>query len=111
MPDDNYRNPSREAKHQRFLLRDYFSLVEALAFQDYPIIPRTVIYAGAAQISNTFSKKIESISNMLQNYFKPNHKSLRLLKNFNPSNVTMSPIEINFFFKMFFFSDKFARYF
>ena len=34
MPDDNYRNPSREAKHQRDLLKDYFNHVGALAGQE-----------------------------------------------------------------------------
>ena len=33
VPDDNHRDP-REAKHQRDLLRDYFSQVGALAGQD-----------------------------------------------------------------------------
>ena len=31
MPDENYRNPAREAKHQRDLLKDYFNHVGALA--------------------------------------------------------------------------------
>ena len=31
VPDDNYKNPSREAKHQRELLKDYFSHLGALA--------------------------------------------------------------------------------
>ena len=34
VPDDNYRNPLREAKHQRDLLIDYFSHVGALAEQE-----------------------------------------------------------------------------
>ena len=34
VPDDNYRNPSREAKHQRDLLKDYFNNVGALAGQE-----------------------------------------------------------------------------
>ena len=68
MPDDNYSNPSREAKHQPDLKTDYFNHLGALAwqedldmrcfnqlpwgqeklahispFQDYPIIPNTFI--------------------------------------------------------------------
>ena len=31
VPADNYRNPSREAKHQRDLLKDYFNHLGALA--------------------------------------------------------------------------------
>ena len=31
VPNDNYRNPSREAKHQLDLLKDYFNHVGALA--------------------------------------------------------------------------------
>ena len=31
--DDNYRNPSREARHQQELLKDYFSHVWALTVQ------------------------------------------------------------------------------
>ena len=34
VPDDNYRNPLREAKHQRDLLKDYFNHVGALAGQE-----------------------------------------------------------------------------
>ena len=34
MPNDNYRNPSLEATHQRDLLKDYFNHVEALAGQE-----------------------------------------------------------------------------
>ena len=30
VPDDNYRNPTREAKHQQDLLKDYFKQVGAL---------------------------------------------------------------------------------
>ena len=69
-------------------------------FQDYPIIP-----ASVAQISNNFPKTIQSISNKLQNFFKPNHESL--WKKINPSYVKMSPIKSqNFetFKEKFFFS-------
>ena len=31
VPEDNYRNPLREAKHQRDLLKDYFNDLGALA--------------------------------------------------------------------------------
>ena len=34
VPNDNYRNPSREAKYQRDLLKDYFNHMEALAGQE-----------------------------------------------------------------------------
>ena len=34
VPDDNYRNPLREAKHQQDLLKDYFSHMRALAGQE-----------------------------------------------------------------------------
>ena len=34
VPNENYRNPSREAKHQRELLKEYFSHVGALAWQE-----------------------------------------------------------------------------
>ena len=64
VPNENYRNPSSEAKHQQELLKDYFNYMGALAgqdlrcvngppwgqklasispFQDLPIIPRTFI--------------------------------------------------------------------
>ena len=33
VPNENYRNPSREAKHQQELLKDYFSHLGALAGQ------------------------------------------------------------------------------
>ena len=33
-PNENYRNPSREAKHQRELVKDYFNHVGALAGQE-----------------------------------------------------------------------------
>ena len=32
--DDNYRNPLREAKHQRDLLKDYFNHVDSLTWQE-----------------------------------------------------------------------------
>ena len=35
MPNENYRNPSREAKDQQELLKDYFNHVGALAGQKY----------------------------------------------------------------------------
>ena len=31
VPNDNYRNPTRETKHQQELLKDYFSHLEAFA--------------------------------------------------------------------------------
>ena len=31
VPDDNYRNPSRKARHQRDLLKDYFIHLGVLA--------------------------------------------------------------------------------
>ena len=34
VPEDNYRNPSTEAKHQRDLLKDYFNPLGALAGQE-----------------------------------------------------------------------------
>ena len=34
VPDENHRNPLREAKRQRDLLKDYFSHVGALAGQE-----------------------------------------------------------------------------
>ena len=34
VPDENCRNPSREAKHQRDLLNGYFSHIGALAGQE-----------------------------------------------------------------------------
>ena len=34
VPNENYRNPLREAKHQRELLIDYFSHIGALAGQE-----------------------------------------------------------------------------
>ena len=34
VPDDNYGNPSRKAKHQRELPKDYFNDMEALAGQE-----------------------------------------------------------------------------
>ena len=34
VPDDNYRNPLREAKHQQDLLKDYFNHLGALAGQE-----------------------------------------------------------------------------
>ena len=34
VPDENYRKPLREAKHQQVLLKDYFSHVGALAGQE-----------------------------------------------------------------------------
>ena len=33
-PNENFRNPSREAKHQQDLLNDYFSHLGALAGQE-----------------------------------------------------------------------------
>ena len=38
MPSENNRNPSSEAKHQRELLKDYFSHVGALAGQEDRIL-------------------------------------------------------------------------
>ena len=37
VPNENHRNPSREAKHQQNLLKDYFNHVGALAGQHYRI--------------------------------------------------------------------------
>ena len=34
VPNDNYRNPSREAKHQQELLKDYFDHMGVLAGQE-----------------------------------------------------------------------------
>ena len=34
VPDDNYRNPSRETKYQQDLLKDYFNHLGALARRD-----------------------------------------------------------------------------
>ena len=34
VPDDNYRNLLRDAKHQQYPLKDYFNYVEALAGQE-----------------------------------------------------------------------------
>ena len=34
VPNENYRNPLREAKHQQELLKDYFDHVVALAGQE-----------------------------------------------------------------------------
>ena len=34
VPNENYRNPLREAKHQRKLLKDYFNHVGTLAGQE-----------------------------------------------------------------------------
>ena len=34
VPDDNYRNPLRESKHQKKLLNDYFNHVGSLAGQE-----------------------------------------------------------------------------
>ena len=34
MPNENYRNPLKEAKHQRELLKDYFNHMGALAGQE-----------------------------------------------------------------------------
>ena len=34
MPDENYRNLFREAKHQQEILKDYFNPVGALAGQE-----------------------------------------------------------------------------
>ena len=34
VPDDNYGNPSREVKHQRDLMKDYFNHLGALAGED-----------------------------------------------------------------------------
>ena len=34
VPDEKYRNPLREAKHQRELLKDYFNHMGALAGQE-----------------------------------------------------------------------------
>ena len=33
VPNENYSNPSKQAKHQRELLKDYFNQVGALAMQ------------------------------------------------------------------------------
>ena len=43
---DNFINPSREAKHQRYLLKDYFNNLRALAGQDLRRLRReqAVIY-------------------------------------------------------------------
>ena len=38
VPDDNYRNPMREAKDQQKLLRDYFNHVGASARQEHRIL-------------------------------------------------------------------------
>ena len=34
VPDDNYRNPLMETKHERDLLKDYLSHMETLASQE-----------------------------------------------------------------------------
>ena len=78
MPENNYGNPSREAKHQR----DHFNhmghwlgrgkdlrcvnqqpwgqrkLASISLFQDSPIIPRTFILAGGAQMSMFLKVKV-----------------------------------------------------
>ena len=101
-PNENYRNPLREAKHQLELLKDYFNHVGALdgqkdriwdvstnnlgaeagIYQSFlgllSVLFRTtqlfpeLLLPGIAQISNKFPKKIQS---NFQNYFKPNYKS------------------------------------
>ena len=38
VPNENYRNPSREAKHQQELLKDYFNQVGAFAKQEDRIL-------------------------------------------------------------------------
>ena len=107
VPDDNCRNPLREDKHQRDLLKDSFNyvrhwlgrrlgsetcqpytlgqkkLASIIPFQDNPIIPRTFIEASVAHVSNKFPNKLQSISNKFQNYFKI-QKSLKTVEKLQP---------------------------
>ena len=46
VPDENHWNPWREAKHQRDLLKDYFSHVGALGGQEGRIWDVTMNYSG-----------------------------------------------------------------
>ena len=108
VPDDNYRNPFREAKHQRDLQNDYFNHVGHLLgrrtgsemwqpntlgqkkltsispCQDYPIIPRILFKLVLLKFSTNFRRKSKTISNKFQNYFKPNHKSTKTVEKLQP---------------------------
>ena len=96
VPNENYRNPSREASHPRKLLKDYISHMGALAWQEdrsEMCQPTTLgaeagIYQSFSGLPNNFKKKkilklvllkfpskIQSIPNKFQKYFEPNHKS------------------------------------
>ena len=46
VPDDNYRNHSREAKHQQDLLKDYFNHHGALAGQEHRLWDVSTNYVG-----------------------------------------------------------------
>ena len=70
VPDDNYRNPSREAKYQWDLLKDYFNHMGALAGQEDRICDVLMKYPGGRRsghlsvLSRTI-QLIQSISNKL----------------------------------------------
>ena len=119
VPNEKYRNPSRQAKHQRQLLKDYFNHVGGMGwtglqdlrcgnqqswgqkhlsvlsrttvspFQDYPIIPRIFIQAGVAHIFYKFPNKIQFISKSFKTI--SSQITTPLLKNFNLSYVKKTP--------------------
>ena len=52
VPDENYRNPLREARHQRDLLKDYFNYLSASAGQDRIWEKSPVHFAGTLGVKN-----------------------------------------------------------
>ena len=130
MPDDNYRNLLKEAKHQRDLLKDCFNHVGALARQEDRILDgsyhwdrrswhlsvlfRTTqlfqeLLFEQVLLPTNFSQKNQYISKRFQSYFQPNHKYLKT------SSAKMSHIDTRNFFNLkrhifkISFSGKFAR--
>ena len=121
MLSENYRNPSREAKHQQKLLKDYFNhvgdigwaggqdvrcvsqqpwgqkLASISPFQDYSWsssgLPNYSKNFYSKLVSLKFPNKIQSISNKFQTI--SNQINSPLLKIFNPSYVKVKILPQN----------------
>ena len=107
MPDENYRNPLREAKHQKDLLKDYFNHVGALAGQEdrichvnrnYPgdrrswhlsvlfrttqLLKKTFIQASVPRMPHKFQTNFPKISKKFQTISKQITSPTIMLINF-----------------------------
>ena len=66
MPDDNYRNPLRETKYQRDLLKDCFNTVGALVGQEDRISDGS--YPGGRQVFHLYQSFL-GLPNYSKNYY------------------------------------------